>query len=588
MLEKPIQKHTTHYILPTLITTVLLQLLLVAASHKTVAAALNNTSGQPSQSAPPDISMVATQGISNTSAISDASSVSSTLALTLPALISDTLALTISVPLTISSPLTSTESISASNSLRATGETTATVSNDAAYSSIISGTIIANRTEQQALFFVEGATYLLDPLRSIGLQLPRSTAAVNLYNCDARTPEDQKTCFWDPYLLTKDGFYEIVSGNEAGKVVNLVLREAGSPPTNKVYIQNRTGKSEKIFFGGQEVEIQPASIKEFEVQNSTPSLVYLHNCVTLDGQTACEWAPRTAVPGLYYGLVEKVVPGSVPNSQIVSIELQEVLTGNDNSSGDNAGEGDQSANSSNTQETPQATSPQVVCRTLVPALNVRSGPGLQYTIIQKVRISGSDPASVIAVGRDESGQWLAVDERIAPGGWVIASSNFMQCEGDTNALPITKPTIAELQPTPIAAQQSSAAQQSNTAQQEESAPSEGTGDTATPEETTPTPESTGTTLPEGYALLVVNNGFENTMRFTLDQRYRMELGPSEFDLPPGGSISIVVIPGQIAFTASTPGHSGNADFTLEKDQTRVLWLTFVTDPGSPGQWILQY
>ena len=584
MLEKPIQKHTTHYILPTLITTVLLQLLLVAASHKTVAAALNNTSGQPSQSAPPDISMVATQGISNTSAISDASSISSTLALTLPALISDTLALTISVPLTISSPLTSTESISE------TGESTATASSDAAYSSIISGTIIANRTEQQALFFVEGATYLLDPLRSIGLQLPRSTAAVNLYNCDARTPEDQKTCFWDPYLLTKDGFYEIVSGNEAGKVVNLVLREAGSPPTNKVYIQNRTGKSEKIFFGSQEVEIQPASIKEFEVPDSTPSLVYLHNCVTLDGQTACEWAPRTAIPGLYYGLVEKVVPGSEPNSQVVSIELQEVLTaGTDSSSGDKSGGDNTTANSSSTQETPQAASPQVVCRTLVPALNVRSGPGLQYTIIQKVRIGGSDPASVIAVGRDESGQWLAVDDRIAPGGWVIASSNFMQCEGDTNALPITKPTIAELQPTPTASQQSNTAQQTNSAQQAETAPSEGNGDTTTPtEETAATPESSGPTIPEGYALLVVNNGFENTMRFTLDQRYRMELGPSEFDLPPGGSISIVVIPGQIAFTASTPGHSGNADFTLEKDQTRVLWLTFVTDPGSPGQWILQY
>ena len=86
--------------------------------------------------------------------------------------------------MTASAPISTSQGVS---STAVTDENTG----DPIYSSIISGTIVANRTEQQVLFFVEGATYLLDPLRSIGLQLPRGTAAVNLFNCDARTPETE-------------------------------------------------------------------------------------------------------------------------------------------------------------------------------------------------------------------------------------------------------------------------------------------------------------------------------------------------------------------------------------------------------------
>ncbi len=44
---------------------------------------------------------------------------------------------------------------------------------DSAYANALEGTILANRTESSVRFFVEGQTFLLDPLRSIGLDLPR-------------------------------------------------------------------------------------------------------------------------------------------------------------------------------------------------------------------------------------------------------------------------------------------------------------------------------------------------------------------------------------------------------------------------------
>ena len=106
---------------------------------------------------------------------------------------------------------------------------------------ILAGTIIANRTEASVRYFVEGQTYDLAPLRSVGLQLPRATAVLNLFNCDSGKSESDPACFWDPYLLKQDGFYEVVTGADAGAAANLILREAGAPPANQIWVQNRTG-----------------------------------------------------------------------------------------------------------------------------------------------------------------------------------------------------------------------------------------------------------------------------------------------------------------------------------------------------------
>jgi hypothetical protein len=78
------------------------------------------------------------------------------------------------------------------------------------------------------------------------------------------------------------------------------------------------------------------------------------------------------------------------------------------------------------------------------------------------------------------------------------------------------------------------------------------------------------------------------MRFTLDQMYRTVQGPSEFDLQPGQSISILVFPGSIPFTASSPwnGLSGNASLQAAPNQSVTLWLRF--DPEQGGTWVLRW
>ena len=163
---------------------------------------------------------------------------------------------------------------------------------DAAYTGAITGTIVANRTEANVRFFVEGATYNLAALRSLGLNLPRSTAVLNLYNCDASTPES-KDCFWDPYLLDQAGFYEVVKGSDAGKTVDLSLRQAGTPPTDRVWVQNRTGKRETLFYNENVYDVPPSSVQEFKVEQNAPTiLLHLRSCVTIEGKSACEWSPH--------------------------------------------------------------------------------------------------------------------------------------------------------------------------------------------------------------------------------------------------------------------------------------------------------
>ena len=56
----------------------------------------------------------------------------------------------------------------------------------------------------------------------------------------------------------------------------------------------------------------------------------------------------------------------------------------------------------------------ISCTLLVPTLNVRSGPGLEYEIIAKAPGSDESAATVLIIGRDITGEWLAVDELVAP------------------------------------------------------------------------------------------------------------------------------------------------------------------------------
>jgi hypothetical protein len=91
-------------------------------------------------------------------------------------------------------------------------------------------------------------------------------------------------------------------------------------------------------------------------------------------------------------------------------------------------------------------------------------------------------------------------------------------------------------------------------------------------------------------MLVITNGFHQDIRFTLDQKYRAVEGPSEYDLKPGESSSILVFPGELSFTASSAwnGLSGNTVYNITADETANLWLQFIPATNGSGQWQLIY
>lgn len=443
----------------------------------------------------------------------------------------------------------------------------------------LTGTIIANRSEESARFFVEGVTRELAGGQSQGLDLPRASTVLSLYNCPASVPESTAGCFWDPYLVERDGFYEIYDAPATSSQVTLLLREAGSPPTDQVWVQNRTETLETVVYRGEVQEIAPAAVLEFAVPTGVPAILYVRSCMALNGQSVCEWAPKTLDAGIYYAMVRVDTSGSTPGSLMTTIDLRPVVTGG-------AVEAAQAA------EAPVATGPEITCRLIVPALNIRSGPGLQYAIIGKVRSEGLQPAEVIVVGRSADSQWVTVDPAVVEGGWINNNSSFVNCVGNVDALPIVEapaaPTPEPVTPSPIVQEPGvivEPAPDGAATPIPAEPPVETNPDAAA---ATPAPAGTEAGIPAGQSLLVIHNGFEHEMRFTIDQIYRPQEGPSEYDLQPGASISIVVFPGKVAFTASSGwnGLSQNAEFFINSDSSMTLWLRFERDEG--GSWVFKY
>jgi hypothetical protein len=444
---------------------------------------------------------------------------------------------------------------------------------DALYADTLEGTIIANRTTANVTFFVEGELYRLAPLRSFGLDLPRENSVLNLYNCDADTPQTEAGCFWDPYVIRADGFYEIFNDAPEGLPVRLVLAEAGAPPTDQVWVQNRTGQREVLVYGGETHEIAPSAIVEFDVGDSPVVTFYRRSCLALNGETVCEWAPETVEPGFYYALDEVVTDGGPPNSQIIQVNMEPVL-------------GEEGATVvADEERTPVQSAPQsqLVCQLQVPVLNVRSGPGLEYLVISQIRTDGQEPVTVPVVGRDAGGQWLAVDESVAEGGWITASEQFVQCNGDISELPIAEVTDGRLEPTPEPPAVTEAPAEADAPAADGEPADAGDEESAVDEELAEEDgEAPEVEVPEGQALLIVNNTFEHEVRFTI--------APDEYDLQPGETIYVVVNPGRVQFSVSSAwrGISGNAEFVIEPDQSETLWLYFVPDPADSDEWELRY
>jgi hypothetical protein len=271
--------------------------------------------------------------------------------------------------------------------------------------------------------------------------------------------------------------------------------------------------------------------------------------------------------GYYYAAVELQMAGGLPGSQVSMIDLRPVV-GQDGEP----------------VEPPQ----QFLCHLKVPTLNIRSGPGLQYEIIDKVRGAESEPGAVLVVGRDPGAQWLAVDERIARGGWVTSNPDFILCQGDINVLPITEVSDGRLAtaPAPSAVAPAVPPPQGTVSV----VPSPVTPASSEESDQAATPQAGAPALSEDQALLIIHNSFHQQIRFTLDQQYRPEIGPSEYDLQPGASVTLVVYPGQLTFTASSPwnGLSDNAVLYVDKNSSQTLWLRFSLDPDGSGGWILEW
>lgn len=440
------------------------------------------------------------------------------------------------------------------------------------------GTIFNNLSSYSARFFLEGNTYLIAPGSARGIQLPRQTSVLNLYNCDAEVAESA-TCFWDPYLVQSEGLYDIYEATAQAGASRLLLRESGAPPSDQVWVQNRTGHAESIVYRGEVIDLPATALHEFAVSSGSPAILYVRHCLSHNDQTVCEWTPRTLEAGAFYALIDNIVRGSTEGSTITTLELRPIVGGVVTESATSAPE-------SPVPSTATANG-QVSCRLEVPVLNVRSGPGLQYQIIDKVRSDGPTPTNVVVTGRSVDGQWLTVAASVTPDGWITSGAGFVTCNASLSDLPLVEsPPLPDpgvvVTPVPAGAANLPTAPPATPPQPAV----EATPNPVSDSEDEPTGPVPAAGPPAGLGLLQASNSFQHEIRITVDQRYRPDQGPSEFDLQPGEAINIGVFPGSIAFTVSSPwsGLSQNTTLVVEPDSIVYLWLRFERDAG--GSWYL--
>lgn len=418
----------------------------------------------------------------------------------------------------------------------------------------LEGTIIANRTDWTVTFFVEGELRRVEPERSAGVVLPRSESGLNLFTCEADADKDSDDCFWEPYEINENGFYEILKSAAENGTQKLILERATAPPSGQVWVQNRTELGELIFWNDDLITLAPTSLREFDLGTEPVASFYMRSCIVQGEDFVCEWQPQEIASGVYYSMEEVTNSTSQPDSYFSSIQLFPI----ENSDG-------------TLLEAPS----DALCTLLVPSLNIRSGPGLEYLAISQAFASADDDVVVRVVGRNELGTWLATASDVIEGGWIVYSPELLSCTEDLGELPIAEVTDGRL--APVQAQAEVEEAPAETAEGEEGAETESDeaaadGDTESEEETPP----------PGQALLIIENVFEADIRFTFTE---------EIDLRPGDKVNLVVNAGRIQFSASSPwrgGMAGNAEFLIEPDETKRMFLYFVTDPKDSDKWLMRY
>lgn len=415
----------------------------------------------------------------------------------------------------------------------------------------LEGTIIANRSDWPATFFVEGELRRIEPQFSTGVNLPRAEGGLNLFNCSADEDKNDDSCFWDPYLVEENGFYEILRTTGEDGAQKLILERARAPGSGQIWVQNRSGLGELIFWDDQLITLAPTALHEFDLGGAAIATFYMRSCVVIGEDFACEWLPQVVESGVYYSMDEVINPATQANSNYSSIRLTPIQN-----------------NDGALIEAP----PDALCTLLVPSLNIRSGPGLQYLVLSQAFASGTDEVTVRVIGRDEAGLWLATASDIIEGGWMVYNPELLSCTGDLGALPVAEVTDGRLAPVaetaPAADESAAGGEEGSGGESEEGAEEEEDQELEKP--------------PEGQSLLIIENAFEADIRFTF---------VDEIDLKPGDRVSVVVNAGRIQFSASSAwrgGMAGNAEFTIEPNETRRMYLYFIIDPDDSDRWLMRY
>jgi len=187
----------------------------------------------------------------------------------------------------------------------------------------------------------------------------------------------------------------------------------------------------------------------------------------------------------------------------------------------------------------------------VPALNVRSGPGTQYSRVGL--LVQNEQAQILGQAGSGQGQWWQIRFDPAPGGagWVSANPSFV-ATANAGQVPVVD---APPPPTPVPA--------TNTPQA-----------TATATKLVPTPEIVR--APAGKTLLIVGNrsALNNPARLTLSGGKSVG-GGREIDVGPGRQVEIVLEPDFYRALWSTPARGGfarGADFTAVAGKVMIMWI----------------
>ncbi|MCL4295821.1 MAG: FHA domain-containing protein [Anaerolineae bacterium] len=199
-----------------------------------------------------------------------------------------------------------------------------------------------------------------------------------------------------------------------------------------------------------------------------------------------------------------------------------------------------------------STSPGALLTLNVPALNVRSGPGTQYSLIGQ--LTQSAPAEIIGQASAEQGQWWQIRFANGPGGagWVTADPAFVTTS-NTAAVPVVSVPTPQLPEVTV--------QPTNT---------------PLPAPTATAPREQVIRAPAGKTLLIASNRSMANHPALLTLEGESVGGGDRVEVPADGEVQLVLEPDFYRATWSSPGPRGGfasgADFTAVADKIMVMWV----------------